>query len=68
MFQSRLYERVAVLLGSQKGDLSAYLAQGILALAAISLTGVVLAVFGDVGTHLKDIVDTWINVPVTLGQ
>lgn len=50
------------------GDLSAYLAQGVLALAAVSLTGVVLSVFSTVGTHLKDIVDSWINIHIALSQ
>jgi len=36
-------------LSDDRGDLSAYLAQGVLALAAISLTGVVLTVFTVVG-------------------
>lgn len=50
------------------GDLSAYLAQGVLALAAVSLTGVVLGVFSTVGTHLKDIVDSWIKRHMSLSQ
>lgn len=54
-------------LREDRGDLSAYLAQGVLALAAVSLTGVVLSVFSTVGTHLKDIVDSWVNVPITTG-
>lgn len=39
----------------------------VLALAAVSLTGVVLTVFSSVGTHLSDIVNQWINVPITTG-
>lgn len=54
-------------LRDDRGDLSAYLAQGVLALAAVSLTGVVLGVFSTVGTHLKDIVNSWLNVPITTG-
>jgi hypothetical protein len=55
-------------LADDRGDLSAYLAQGVLALAAVSLTGVVLAVFSSVGTHLGDIVNTWLNVPISTGS
>jgi hypothetical protein len=51
----------------ERGDLSTYLAQGILALAAISVTGVVIYVFGAVGSRLKDIVDTWLAVPINTG-
>jgi hypothetical protein len=51
-------------LTDDRGDLSAYLAQGVLALAAVSLTGVVLTVFSSVGTHLSDIVNQWISVPI----
>lgn len=59
--------RFAEPLTDDQGDLSAYLAQGVLALAAVSLTGVVLTVFSSVGTHLSDIVNQWINVPVSTG-
>jgi hypothetical protein len=55
-------------LRNQRGDLSTYLAQGILALAALSVAGIVLTTFGAVGSHLKDIVDTWVNIPVSTGQ
>jgi hypothetical protein len=37
------------------------------ALAAISVTGVVIYVFGAVGSRLKDIVDTWLAVPINTG-
>lgn len=57
--------RVAV--RSERGDLSAYLAQGILALGALSLTGVVLLVFSDAGQKLKDIITTWLNQPISTG-
>ncbi len=59
--------RVTDPLTDDRGDLSAYLAQGVLALAAVSLTGVVLAVFSTVGTHLSDIVNQWISVPISTG-
>lgn len=52
---------------TQRGDLSTYIAQGVMALAAISLTGVVLVVFGAVGSHLQSIINAWINVPVSTG-
>jgi hypothetical protein len=55
------------LLRGQRGDLSTYIAQGIMALAAISLTGVILFAFTAVGTHIKDIVTAWLNVPITTG-
>jgi hypothetical protein len=55
-------------LKDERGDLSAYLAQGILALAAISLTGVVIYVFGAVGSRLKDIVQTWLSIPINTGM
>lgn len=54
-------------LADDRGDLSAYLAQGVLALAAVSLTGVVLAVFSSVGAHLQAIVSSWLNVPISTG-
>ena len=62
-----LVRRVTDPLTDDRGDLSAYLAQGVLALAAVSLTGVVLAVFSTVGTHLSDIVSQWISVPISTG-
>jgi len=68
MLVRRLCRVIATVIGDERGDLSAYLAQGILALAALSLTGVVLAAFGDVGSHLKEIIDAWINVPISTGQ
>lgn len=51
----------------EEGDLSTYLAQGILAIAALSIAGVVLYAFNAVGTHLKDIVQTWLSIPVNTG-
>lgn len=62
-----IVQRVTDPLTDDRGDLSAYLAQGVLALAAVSLTGVVLTVFSSVGTHLSDIVNQWISVPITTG-
>ncbi|MHB1505569.1 MAG: hypothetical protein ACYCOS_08195 [Sulfobacillus sp.] len=56
------------LLCGQRGDLSTYIAQGIMALAAISLTGVILFAFTAVGAHIRDIVTAWLNVPITTGQ
>lgn len=54
-------------LREERGDLSVYLAQGVLALAAVSLTGIILFAFTSVGQHLKDIVDTWVGVPISTG-
>jgi hypothetical protein len=59
--------RASAKLADDRGDLSAYLAQGVLALAAVSLTGVVLAVFSSVGAHLQAIVSSWLNVPISTG-
>lgn len=60
--------KVRSLMADDEGDLSTYIAQGIMALAAISLTGVVLFAFGAVGTRLKEIVDAWITIPISTGQ
>jgi hypothetical protein len=60
--------RMRGLVRDERGDLSSYLAQGILALAALSLTGVVLFSFSEVGQKLKDIVQTWINQPISTGS
>lgn len=61
------WQFVTRLLGGQRGDLSTYIAQGIMALAAISLTGVILFAFTAVGAHIRDIVTAWLNVPITTG-
>ncbi len=45
MWYTYLRTRIAAVLHDEQGDLSAYLAQGILALAALSLTGVVMFAF-----------------------
>jgi hypothetical protein len=63
----RFLRKMGAPLREDRGDLSTYLAQGILALAAISLTGVVIYVFGAVGSHLKDIVNTWLAIPINTG-
>lgn len=68
MWYAYLRSRLAVFFHDERGDLSTYLAQGIMALAAISLTGVVLFAFGAVGSRLKEIVDAWINIPISTGQ
>jgi len=62
-----LFRTARQILRAQRGDLSTYIAQGVMALAAISLTGVVLVVFGAVGSHLQSIINAWINVPVSTG-
>lgn len=63
-----IVRRITDPLTDDRGDLSAYLAQGVLALAAVSLTGVVLTVFSTVGAHLTDIVSQWVSVPITTGS
>jgi hypothetical protein len=55
-------------LRDERGDLSAYLAQGVLALAAVSLTGAVLYAFTTVGQHLSAIVSAWVGVPISTGS
>lgn len=49
-------------MGDTRGDLSSYLAQGVLAVAAISIAGVVFIAFQGVGTKLQDIVDTLVKM------
>ncbi len=49
-------------MGDTRGDLSSYLAQGVLAVAAISIAGVVFVAFQGVGTKLQDIVNTLTNM------
>ncbi len=61
-------QALATLARSQRGDLSTYIAQGIMALAAVSLTGVILFAFSAVGAHIRDIITAWLNVPITTGQ
>lgn len=51
---------------SERGDLSTYLAQGVLALAAVSMTGVILLAFTDVGNKLQAIVNAWTNLPISV--
>lgn len=63
-----LFQTVTALARSQRGDLSTYIAQGIMALAAVSLTGVILFAFAAVGAHIRDIITAWLNVPITTGQ
>lgn len=63
-----IWNGVRTILRRQNGDLSTYIAQGVMALAAISLTGVVLVVFGAVGSHLQSIINAWINVPISTGN
>jgi len=46
--------KLAALLKDERGDLSSYLAQGILALAALSLTGVVMIAFTGAGSKELD--------------
>lgn len=62
------FRPVTALARSQRGDLSTYIAQGIMALAAVSLTGVILFAFSAVGAHIRDIITAWLNVPITTGQ
>lgn len=65
MWYTFLRVKLAALLHDERGDLSTYLAQGILALAALSLTGVVMVAFTGAGTKLTDIVNQWLNVPIS---
>lgn len=55
MWYTYLRIRLAALLHDERGDLSTYLAQGILALAALSLTGVVMFAFTGAGQKGPDI-------------
>ena len=64
MWYTYLRVKLAVLLKDERGDLSTYLAQGILALAALSLTGVVMLAFSDAGQKLSEIVNQWLAVPI----
>ncbi len=64
MWYTFLRVKLAVLLRDERGDLSTYLAQGILALAALSLTGVVMVAFTGAGTKLGEIVNQWLSVPI----
>ncbi len=54
MWYTYLRVKLAVLLKDERGDLSTYLAQGILALAALSLTGVVMVAFTGTGSKGRD--------------
>jgi len=65
MWYTFLRVKLAALLNDERGDLSTYLAQGILALAALSLTGVVMVAFTGAGQKLGDIVTQWLAVPIT---
>ena len=65
MWYTYLRVKLAVLLKDERGDLSTYLAQGILALAALSLTGVVMVAFTGAGAKLSDIVNQWLAVPIS---
>jgi hypothetical protein len=65
MWYTYLRIRLAAALHDERGDLSAYLAQGILALAALSLTGVVMIAFSGAGTKLTEIINQWLNVPIS---
>ncbi len=66
MWHTYLRIRIAALLRDERGDLSAYLAQGILALAALSLTGVVMFAFTGAGQKLTEIINQWLNVPISV--
>lgn len=65
MWYAYLQVRLAALLHDERGDLSTYLAQGILALAALSLTGVVMVAFTGAGQKLGEIVNQWLTVPIS---
>lgn len=65
LYLATLPQRVRAMAHDERGDLSAYLAQGILALATLSLAGVMFVAFGAVGDKLKSIVDTWVNTPIS---
>ncbi len=65
MWYTYLRIKLTVLLKDERGDLSTYLAQGILALAALSLTGVVMVAFTGAGSKLSDIVNQWLAVPIS---
>ena len=54
MWYMFLRVKLAVIFHDERGDLSTYLAQGILALAALSLTGVVMVAFTGAGTKVGD--------------
>jgi hypothetical protein len=64
MWYTFLRVKLAAMLHDERGDLSTYLAQGILALAALSLTGVVMVAFTGAGSKLGDIVNQWLAVPI----
>jgi len=49
-----LRDNLAALLKDERGDLPTYLAQGILALAALSLTGAVMVAFTGAGSKELD--------------
>ena len=65
MWYTYLRIRLAAALHDERGDLSTYLAQGILALAALSLTGVVMVAFTGAGQKLGEIVNQWLTVPIS---
>jgi hypothetical protein len=65
MWYTYLRTGLATVLHDERGDLSTYLAQGILALAALSLTGVVMVAFTGAGQKLGEIVNQWLTVPIS---
>lgn len=62
------FTRLPQWLRDDRGDLSTYIAHGILALAAIGMTGVVLFSFHALGDKLQQIVETLTNMPIVTGQ
>ncbi|MDA8346384.1 MAG: hypothetical protein M0Z66_13015 [Thermaerobacter sp.] len=64
MWYTYLRVKIAAVLHDERGDLSTYLAQGILALAALSLTGAVMFAFSGAGQKLGEIVNQWLTVPI----
>lgn len=64
MWCTYLSVRIAAALHDERGDLSAYLAQGILAIATLSLAGVVMLAFSGAGSKLTEIVNQWTAMPL----
>lgn len=64
MWYTYLHVRIAAVLHDERGDLSTYLAQGILALATLSLAGVVMLAFNGAGGKLTEIVNQWVAMPL----
>jgi len=64
MWYTYLRVKLAAILRDERGDLSTYLAQGILALATLSLAGVVTVAFTGAGSKLTDIVNQWLATPI----